>query len=281
MSQAISPGSVAQALEAAIDAVRAAGVESPRLDAELLLAEASGLSRAQIAASPDQPLGAAQGRRFAELVRRRLRREPIAYILGRRGFRHIDLAVDPRVLIPRPESELLVELALELEPSTVLDVGTGSGAIALAVADELPQATVLATDIYPETLDVARANAVRLGLADRVRFELGSLPGEGSFDLLLANLPYVTASQWLSLEPELRDFEPRGALTPGPTGLEAIEALLGELSVSPLRAETIGLEVGDGMWRTVAELVRRAGYEPVEVRPDLAGIDRMVAGRRT
>jgi release factor glutamine methyltransferase len=280
MSQAVSPGSVADALGAATDALRAAAVDAPRLDAELLLAEASGLSRAQLASSPDEPLDAATGRRFAELVRRRLRREPIAYILGRRGFRHIDLAVDPRVLIPRPESELLVELALELEPATVLDVGTGSGAIALAVADELPEATVLATDIYPETLDVARTNAERLGLADRVRFEIGSLPNEGSFDLLLANLPYVTASQWLALEPELRDFEPRGALTPGPTGLEAIEALLGELSVSPLQAGAIGLEVGNGQWKTVAELVRRAGFEPDDVRPDLAGIDRMVVGKR-
>lgn len=280
MSQAVSPGSVGEALGAATDALRAAAIDTPRLDAEVLLEEASGLSRARLASSPDEPLDAATGRRFAELVRRRLRREPVAYILGRRAFRHLDLAVDRRVLIPRPESELLVELALELEPATVLDVGTGSGAIALAVAHELPEATVLATDIYPETLDVARANAERLGLADRVRFEVGSLPREGSFDLLLANLPYVTASQWLALEPELREFEPRGALTPGPTGFEAIEALLGELSVSPLQAVAIGLEVGEGQWKTVAELVRRAGFEPDEVRPDLAGIDRMVVGRR-
>jgi release factor glutamine methyltransferase len=224
-------------------------------------------------------LDAAAGRRFAELVRRRLRREPLAYIVGRRAFRHIELVVDRRVLIPRPETELLVELALELEPETVLDVGTGSGAVALAVADELPGAAVRGTDIYPETLEVAQANAERLGLAERVRFELGSLPADGEYDLLLANLPYVSARDWLALEPELRDFEPRGALTPGPTGLEAFEALLGELSVSPVRAGAIGLEVGEGQWRTVAELVRRAGFEPVEVRPDLAGIERMVVGR--
>ena len=280
MSQAVSPGSVGQALEAATDALRAAGVESPRLDAELLLAEASGIGRAALVASPDTALDPVSGRAFAELVRRRLRREPIAYILGRRGFRHLELAVDPRVLIPRPETELLVELALELQPATVLDVGTGSGAIALAVADELPGATVVATDIYPETLEVARANAERLGFADRIRFELGSLPPEGSFDLLLANLPYVATADWLALEPELRDFEPRGALTPGPTGLEAFEALLGELSISPLRVGAIGMEVGEGMWATVAELVRRAGFEPAAVRPDLAGIDRVVVGTR-
>ncbi len=280
MAPAASPGSVADALGAAADALGAAGVDSPRLDAELLLAEATGRTRTQLAAGGTEPLEAGPARVFAELVRRRLRREPVAYITGRRGFRNIELAVDRRVLIPRPESELLVELALELQPATVLDVGTGSGAIALAVADELPGASVLATDIYPEVLDVARANAERLGLADRVSFAAGSLPRGGEFDLVLANLPYVSAREWASLAPELRDFEPRGALTPGPTGLEAIEALLGELSVSDLRADAVGLEVGEGQWRTVAELVRRAGFEPDDVRHDLAGIERAVVGRK-
>ena len=272
--------SVGDALEAATDALRAAGVDSPRLDAELLLEEASGRSRASLIASPDAPVDAAAARAFAELIRRRLRREPVAYILGRRGFRRIELRVDPRVLIPRPETEMLVDLALELEPSSVLDVGTGSGAIALAVAEELPAARVLGTDLYPEALDVARLNAAALGLGDRVELQAGSLPRDGSFDLLLANLPYVSAAEWLALEPELREFEPRGALVPGPSGLEAFEALLGELSVSPVRIGAIGLEVGEGQAALVAELVRRAGFERVEVRPDLAGIDRVVAGWR-
>ena len=273
-------GSVGDALEAATDALRAAGVDSPRLDAELLLEEACGHSRASLVASPDAPVAAAEARVFAELVRRRLRREPVAYILGRRGFRRIELRVDRRVLIPRPETEMLVDLALEVEPASVLDVGTGSGAIALAVADELPGARVLGTDLYPEALDVARANAVALGLEDRVELQAGSLPRDGSFDLLLANLPYVSAAEWLALEPELRDHEPRGALVPGPSGLEAFEALLGELSVSPLGAGAVGLEVGEGQAGVVAELVRRAGFGRVEVRRDLAGIDRVVAGWR-
>ena len=280
MAPPAAAGTTAEALGAATDALRAAGVDTPRLDAELLLEHATGASRAELAAAPEAPVHAPDARAFAELVRRRLRREPVAYILGSRGFRHIELAVDPRCLIPRPETELLVELALEVEPATVLDVGTGSGAIALAVADELPGARVSATDMYPEALDVARVNAQLLGVADRVAFEHGSLPRDGAFDLLLANLPYVGAREWLGLEPEVRDFEPRGALVPGPSGLEAFEALLGELSVSALQVGAIGLEVGEGQAPLVAELVRRAGFERVERRLDLAGIERVVAGWR-
>src|SRR6478735_10211174 len=133
------------ALRAAVDAMKAAGVETPRLDAELLLAEATGWQRARLSANPEEEIPPAATRRFAEMVRRRLRREPVAYILGRQGFRDLELAVDRRVLIPRPETELLVELALEIEPDTVIDVGTGSGAVALAIASELPAAEVLAT----------------------------------------------------------------------------------------------------------------------------------------
>ncbi len=266
------------ALAAASDAIGAAGSDSPRLDAELLLAKASGLTPAQMAA--DAPLDPGAARHFAELVRRRLRREPIAYIVGSQGFRRIELAVDPRVLIPRPETELLVDLALERKATSVLDVGTGSGAIALAVAHELPGASVIATDLYPEALDVACGNARRLGLADRVSFEAGTLPAAGGrFDLLLANLPYVTALEWMELTPDVRDFEPRGSLVPGVTGLEAIETLLAELSVSSRVAATaIGLEVGEGQAGAVSELVRRAGWERVEIRPDLAGIERVVVG---
>ncbi len=271
--------SARDALSAATDALRAAGVDSPRLDAEVLLAEATGAPRAAILASPETPIDPVATRAYAEFVRRRLRREPVAYITGHKGFRRIELAVDRRVLVPRPESELLVELALELEPRTVLDAGTGSGAIALAVADELPEAEVVGTDIYPEALDLARDNALRLGMGDRVRFAQGSL-ASGPFDLVLANLPYVTEAEWRDLEPELRDWEPRGALTPGPTGLEAIDSLLGELSVSvATSAQAIGLEVGEGQARTVSDLVRRAGFQRIEVRRDLSGIERVVVGR--
>ena len=165
----VAASSAGEALEAAADAIAAAGSESPRLDAELLLAEATGWDRARLAAEPEAELPSGASRAFAAMVRRRVRREPVAYILGRKGFRRIELKVDRRVLIPRPETELLVELALALDARRVLDVGTGSGAIALAIADELPRAQVDATDPSAAAIQVARANIERLGLGDRVR----------------------------------------------------------------------------------------------------------------
>ena len=214
------------------------------------------------------------------MVRRRIAREPVAYVLGRKGFRRLELAADPRALIPRPETELLVEVALEAMPETVVDVGTGSGAVALAVADELPGAEVVATDAAEAALELAADNTRRLGLGERVRFELGSVPAGGRFDLVLANLPYVSAAEWDGLEPEIRRYEPRSALVAGPTGLEAIEALLGEFSVGAVDAEAVALEVGAGQARAVGGLMRRAGFERVEARRDLAGIDRVVLARR-
>lgn len=271
--------SVRDALGGAIDALGAAGVESPRLDAELLLAAATGWDRARFAADGEALVPAGAGRAFAEMVRRRLRREPVAYILGRRWFRHIELAVDPRVLIPRPETEMLVDLALELRPGRVLDVGTGSGAIGLAVADELPSCDVTATDASAAALEVARANADRLGLADRVRFVEGTLSLEEAFDLTLANLPYVSEAEWPSLQPEVTQWEPREALLAGADGLDAIRALVTEAAARSL-AGTLALEVGDGQAGEVARLLRDAGYSEIATRRDLAGIERVVVGHR-
>jgi len=274
---ATTAGSVRDALGGAVDALRAAGVEDSRLDAELLLVEATGWDRARLVAEPDAGVPAGVGRRFAEMVRRRLRREPVAYILGRKGFRHIELAVDPRVLVPRPETELLVELALELEPRSVLDVGTGSGAIALAIADELPGCEVVASDTSAGALDVARGNAERLGLAGRVRFAEGSVPEGEGFDLTLANLPYVAEPDWAHLQPEVTQWEPREALLAGPDGLDAIRTLLAQLSHS---TPALALEVGEGQADAVAELLGEAGFGEIQMRPDLAGIPRVVWGRR-
>lgn len=279
---------IREALAASTDALRAAGIEDPRLDAELLLAEATGWSRAELAADPEREVPAPAARRFGELVRRRLRREPFAYIVGRRGFRHLELAVDPRVLIPRPETELLVELALELRPSSVLDVGTGSGAIALAAAEELPGCAVTATDTSLAALEVARANAERLGLGERVELIEGTLPEGRSFDLVLANLPYVAESEWSSLQPEVTEWEPCEALLAGPDGLDAIRAFLGRLRTSspPWRTKAksagmvLALEVGEGQAGAVGKLMGEAGFSEVDVRKDLAGIERVVVGRQ-
>lgn len=276
---------VREALEAAVDALTAAGVEDPRLDAELLLAEATGSSRAALVADPGAEVSPAAGRRFGELVRRRLRREPVAYVLGRKSFRHLELAVDRRVLVPRPETELLVELALELRPARVLDVGTGSGAIALAVADELPGCEVTATDTSTAALEVARANAERLGLAGRVRCLEGTLPDEeGGWELVLANLPYVAERDWPSLQPEVTKYEPREALLAGPDGLDAYRAFIPECSLLLSRYATqkkgaLAVEVGEGQAPAVAALMREAGFGEIETRCDLAGIERVVIGR--
>jgi release factor glutamine methyltransferase len=196
-------GSVADALGASVDALAAAGVDSPRLDAELMLAEAVGSDRARLIAEPEAAIDPPAARAFGAMVRRRLRREPVAYILGRRWFRDLELRVDSRALIPRPETELLVEVAVALRPASVLEVGTGSGAVALAVAAELPSAEVTATDSSPGALALAGENATRLGLAGRVRFAEGTLPEGASFDLLVANLPYVGEDEWPELAPEI------------------------------------------------------------------------------
>lgn len=272
----VAVASVRDALAAATDALAAAGVDSPRLDAELLLCEATGLERASLAADPGRGVEPPAARALGTMVRRRVAREPLAYIVGRKAFRRIELRVDPRALIPRPETELLVELALGLRPATVLDVGTGSGAVALAVADELPAARVTATDTSPAALALARENAERLGLADRVRFEPGTVPSGERFALVLANLPYVREDEWPALQPEITRYEPREALVAGPGGLEAIRALL----ASPPGCAAIALEVGAGQAAEVEHLVRAAGFPGTERREDLAGIERVVVGRR-
>ncbi len=267
-----------EALEAATEAMLAAGVEDPRLDAEVLLAEATGRERAALVAAGDAEVPPKAARLLGEMVRRRLRREPVAYIVGRKGFRGIELAVDPRVLVPRPETELLVEVALERSPASVLDVGTGSGAVALAVAAELPDCGVTATDTSPGALAVARANAERLGLAERVRFVAGSLPEACSFDLVLANLPYVAEPDWPSLQPEVTEWEPREALLAGPDGLDTYRALLG--APTPGAGPAIALEVGEGQAAAVVAMLCEAGFGRTETRRDLAGIERVVIGER-
>ena len=292
---AAGSATVKDALGAATDALVAARVPEARLDAEVLLAAASGCDRASLIADPSGPLPPAVSRLYGEFVRRRLRREPVAYIVGTKGFRRIELAVDRRVLVPRPETELLVEVALERRPGRVLEVGTGSGAIALALADELPDAEIVATDTSPGALEVARANAARLGLAERVRFKAGTVPEGEDFDLVLANLPYVAERDWAGLEPEVTQWEPREALLAGDDGLDAYRELLAPMAEGPAEClrptfsdapevlagtRAIAVEIGEGQAVEVAEMMRDAGFAEVTVREDLAGIERVVVGER-
>lgn len=249
-----------------------AGVDSPRLDAELLLAEALGVDRARLVIDAEKPLEPAEAERFETMLARREAREPVAYILGRKEFRRITLSVDSRVLIPRPETELLVEVALSLpRGARVVDVGTGSGAVALALKDERPDLSVVGTDVSADALEVARANALRLGLeVELVQADL--LEGlEGPFDGVLANPPYVPEASGLA--PEIERYEPAVALYSGGDGLDATRRLVEMVRGVPL----VALEVT--LAQAVEGLLRAAGFRSVETLRDLAGHERVVVGR--
>jgi release factor glutamine methyltransferase len=264
---------VRDALDSALVALRAAKVDTPRLDAEVLLADALGVARSDLLAR-DLTVEGPAVRRFQDAVRRRaVEREPVAYITGRRAFRHLELAVDRRVLIPRPDTELLVELALAALPegARVVDVGTGSGAVALALADERGDLRVSGADVDPGALAVARANGERLGLPVEW-VEADGVPG-GEWDGVVANLPYVAEGE--ALAPEITRHEPRGALFAGPDGLDALRAVAAQL-----RAPWVALEHGAGQGADVRGLLEAAGYAQVATHQDLAGHDRVTTGAR-
>jgi release factor glutamine methyltransferase len=267
---ATAVGTVREAVGAAADALGAAGCETPRLDAELLIADSLGIGRERLHVDPESGIDPAAARVIGERVRRRARREPVAYILGRRGFRYIELAVDARVLIPRPETELLVEVALELPAGArVHDVGTGSGAVALAIAQERPDLTVSASDASPAAVEVARANAARLGLAVAIEHARGLPDPARGADLVVANLPYVRADEWAGLAPEIVRYEPREALVSGADGLDAIRELVGSAPAG-LR---VALEHGPAQAAAVRGMLGGS-----ETRLDLAGRERVTTG---
>jgi len=259
---------VRDALDASAAALHSAGCETPRLDAELLMADALGMERGALISDPGAGVPARAARLIGEHVRRRVAREPVAYILGRKGFRYIDVGVDSRVLIPRPETELLVEVALELpRGARVHEVGTGSGAVALALLDERPDLRVSASDASRVAIAVARENAARLGLELDLAVLDGMAPGE--VDLVLANLPYVSDAELRSLAPEIRCHEPPEALLGGADGLDAIRALVGG---APAGAR-LALEHAPHQAAAV-----RALLEGAETRPDLSGRERVTVG---
>ncbi len=258
------------------------GVASARLDAELLAAHAFAMSRIELYAYFDRPLGAAELAAYRDLVSRRLAGEPVAYLLGHKEFWSLDLLVDPRVLIPRPDSETMVEEALDrlADPDArIADVGTGSGALALALAKERPKAQVFATDISPDALAVARANAERLGLT--ITFLQGDLEQPltplGRFDLMVANLPYIPSAEIDGLAADVRS-EPRLALDGGADGLALVRRLVAGAPEILHPDGCLALEIGAGQAGPVEELLRGAGFGGVRSRRDLAGIERVVSG---
>jgi release factor glutamine methyltransferase len=255
------------------EALATAGIEAR--EARLLLAEAAGLAQSVVLAFPETPLREAAERAFFQFIERRKRREPVAYILGRKEFYGLELAVGPAVLVPRPETELLVELAVAMRPASVLDLGSGSGAVALAIKHQLPGSRVLGIDASDAALRVSRDNARRLGL--EVEFRCGNwLDGiEGPFDMIVANPPYVAEG-----DPHLAElmFEPQSALVSGQDGMDAIREIVGEAPRRLAPGGWLMLEHGSGQDGAVRSLMHQ--LDDVRSWQDLAGIARVTGGKR-
>jgi release factor glutamine methyltransferase len=271
---------VGEVLRRATEYLAGKGVESPRLDAEHMLGKALGLSRVELYMHHDRPLEDAERDEFRELVRRRGEREPLAYVLGEWGFRRLTLKTDRRALVPRPETEVVVERCLALLDGgspRVLDVGTGTGAIALAIADEHPSARVTALEVSSDALELARENAAATGIA--VEFVQGDLTGglgESEYDLVVSNPPYITQEEIGTLQPEVRDWEPRLATVGSEYTRQIAEHALEALQPGG----HLVLEVADTRAAEAAELLEALGYGEVVVTEDLAGRDRIVEGKR-
>ncbi len=263
------------------------GIDSPRLNAELLIGHALGLKRMQLYLEFERPLAESELEKIRPLVRRRSLHEPLQYILGETEFHGVRLKVDPRALIPRPETELLVELAIAAFPSppgTILDLGTGSGAIALALARAFPLAAVQAVDISEEALSLARENAALTGLTDRVQFVrsdwFAGLTPSARYDLVVANPPYLSAEETVATSMEVWGFEPAGALTAGEGGLADLRRILAEAREFMTLAGVIALETGIAQHAELLACARIAGYQSIESRRDLTGRDRFLMARR-
>jgi release factor glutamine methyltransferase len=269
-------------------ALAAAGVESAALDARLLLADATRLDAAQLIARGGEPLSELAATAFHAHLERRLAGEPVARILGAKEFWGLSFGLSAATLVPRPDTEILVEAALELAAGrevglSICDLGTGSGAILVALLKELPQAHGVATDISAEALAIAKENAERHGVAGRMRFEAVDFADgpEGPFDIVVANPPYVRSADIAGLAAEVRDHDPRPALDGGPDGLSAYRKIAGRADALLGEEGALVLEVGAGMGKAVAALLRAAGLDEIEVRTDLSGGARVLVARRS
>ncbi len=278
---------VAEVLRTMAQAFALAGIESPEADARLLLGHALRLERAQLLSQSDRVLEAREITAAAALAARRLRHEPVARILGRKEFWSLTLAIDESVLVPRPETETLIEMALDFvacrglrrEPLRILDIGTGSGALLLALLKELPEASGTGTDISGAALSVARGNAERSGLAARCRFIECNIAekASGLFDLIVSNPPYIAHHEIATLAREVRDFDPVLALDGGSDGLDFYRAISTQAGGILAPDGLIIVELGKGQESAVRTIMVNAGLAPGEARPDLAGVPRALA----
>lgn len=280
------PWTVERLLRWVSDDFRSRGLETPRLEAELLLCRALGWDRIRLIIERDRELDDDERARFRSLVQRRRKREPVAYIMGQREFFGRTFRVDERVLVPRPDTETLVETALRRTRDGYLrgrlvDLCTGSGCVALSFARERPTWEVRATDISPGALEVARDNAVRLGATWNVELLLGDLfeplAGE-TFDAITANPPYIRSGEIATLSPDIRDHEPRLALDGGDDGLDIVRRIVRQAPSHLSEAGLLAMEIGCDQHAEVSELMRAAGFGQIEVDHDLAGHPRVVSG---
>lgn len=276
-----------QALQATVQTLLRAGIPDAFIEAELLLGHVLAMSRTQLYTEPERSLTAEEQERLSQLVQRRAGHEPTAYILGHREFYGIDLYVDLNTLIPRPETELLVEKAIELAHRmcsgegqiTIADIGTGCGAVAISLALALPEATIYATDISVPALRVAEANCRRHAVSSRVKLLQGNLlePLPQSVDMIIANLPYIRSDELADLSPEIRGFEPGIALAGGVDGLDTIRQLLEQMPGKLHRGAGLLLEIGQGQGEMVTALADRCfARADVELISDPGGIERVV-----
>lgn len=288
--ESLTVTTVREALQAGERVLRRAGVESARLDAELLLGNALAAERKELYLKPDRPLDEDARRRFEDLLLRRGGREPLAYILGEKEFWSLDFVVTPDVLVPRPETELLVETGLNIlarrrAGARVLELGTGSGAVAVSLAKERSDLAIHATDLSPAALKIARLNATRHGVAPRIGFLAGDLfePVRGAkagFELVVFNPPYIAAHEMDHLPPEVREWEPKPALFGGVDGLDFYRRIVREAPLHLVEEGVVALEIGAGMAQAVAAVFADAGrYKTSVVHRDLAGRDRVVTAQ--